>query len=125
LFYQFEVKTLLFIIATSLAIPEYYDKYGAPMNKESSWEEGYHVVEKKLADYCNKIMEHDLEFPLIAGMGGGVHLYKPLHGEEEDKPWNCTGWIPRQKRWLSQGTFFSNRLVFCRYVDEFKIHQYS
>ena len=90
---------------------EYYDKYGAPMNKEKSWEEGYHVVEKKLADYCNKVMDHNLEFPLIAGVAGGVHLYKPLHGEEDDKPWNCTGWIPRQKRWLSQGTFFSNRFV--------------
>ena len=91
---------------------EYYDKYGAPMNKENSWEEGYHVVEKKLADYYNKVVEHQLDFPLIAGLAGGVHLYKPLHGEEMDEPWNWTGWIPRQKRWLSQGTFFSNRYMF-------------
>ena len=69
------------------------------------------MVEKKLADYCNKVSDHNLEFPLIAGMGGGVHLYKPLHGMEDDEPWNITGWIPLQKRWLSQGTFFSNRFV--------------
>ena len=81
------------------------------MNKESSWEEGYHAVEKKLADYHNHVKDKNLTFPLIAGMGGGVHLYKPLHGRVGDKPWNYTGWIPRQKRWLSQGKFFSNRLA--------------
>ena len=82
------------------------------MNKDNSWEEGYHVVEKKLADYYNKVVDGHLDFPLIAGMGGGVHLYKPLHGQDGDETWNWTGWIPRQKRWFSQGTFFSNRFVF-------------
>ncbi len=98
-------------MAISLEFLEYYDKYGAPMSKEKSWEEGYHVVERKLADYYNTIVDNKLDFPLIAGMGGGVHLYKQLHGRMEDQPWNWTGWIPRQNRWLSQGTFFSNRFV--------------
>jgi hypothetical protein len=83
------------------------------MERERSWEEGYHAVEKKLADYCNRIAANEkLDLPLIAGMGGGAHLYKPLHGRENDEPWNIMGWIPLQRRWLSQGTFFSNRLVF-------------
>ena len=80
------------------------------MFKENSWEEGYHVIEKKLAEYCNIVKDENLSFPLVAGMGGGVHLYKYYHGKEKDQPWNCTGWIPRQKRWLSEGKFFSNRL---------------
>ena len=80
------------------------------MSREKSWDEGYHVIEKKLADYYNHVKDKKLPFPLIAGMGGGVHLYKPYHGREGDEPWNCTGWIPRQRRWLSQGKFFSNRL---------------
>ena len=87
---------------------DYYDKYGAPVYKDNSWEEGYHVVEKKMAQHYNAVVDNKLNFPLIAGMGGGVHLYKPMHSGE---PWNWVGWIPRQKRWLSQGTFFSNRWV--------------
>ena len=85
---------------------EYYDKYGAPVHKDNSWMEGYHVVEKRLAQHYNVVVDNKLNLPLVAGMGGGVHLYKTRHGS---KPWNWTGWIPRQKRWLSQGTFFSNR----------------
>ncbi|XP_028403682.1 uncharacterized protein LOC114526311 [Dendronephthya gigantea] len=85
---------------------DYYDKYGAPAKKDDSWEEGYHVVEKRLAEHYNTVVDNKLNFPLVAGMGGGVHIYKTRHNEE---PWNWTGWIPRQKRWLSQGTFFSNR----------------
>jgi hypothetical protein len=73
--------------------------------------EGYHVVEKQLAAHYNNVVDHKLDFPLVAGMGGRVHLYRSIHGQESDKPWNWTGWIPRQKRWLSQGTFFSNRFV--------------
>ena len=76
------------------------------MHKDDSWEEGYHVVEKRLAEHYNAVVDNKLNFPLVAGMGGGVHLYKTRHA---DKPWNWTGWIPRQTRWLSQGTFFSNR----------------
>ena len=77
-----------------------------------SWVEGYHVVETKMAEHFNKVFENDLDFPLIVGMAGGVHLYKPLHGTEDEKPWNWTGWIPRQKRWLSEGKFFSNRYAY-------------
>ena len=93
-----------------LGFLDYYDKYGAPATREDSWEEGYHVIEKKLAEYYNHVKDNGLDFPLIAGMAGGVHLYKPLHGRKGDEPWNITGWIPRQKRWLSQGEFYTNRL---------------
>jgi hypothetical protein len=94
------------------AFLDYYDKYGAPMSLESAFEEGYHAIEIKAADYWDKITKcQDLDFPLIAGIGGGAHLYKDIHytDKEGSKPWNITGWIPRQKIWLSQGTFFSNR----------------
>ena len=84
----------------------YYDKYGAPVVMEDSWMEGYHVVEKTMAEHFNTVDNDDVDFPLIAGMAGGVHLYKPLH---ENKPWNWTGWVPLQKKWLCEGTFFSNR----------------
>ena len=84
----------------------YYDKYGAPVQMNDSWLEGYHVVERTMAEHFNAVDNDDVDFPLIAGMAGGVHLYKPLH---EDKPWNWTGWVPLQKKWLCEGTFFSNR----------------
>ncbi|XP_028408011.1 uncharacterized protein LOC114530616 [Dendronephthya gigantea] len=48
----------------------------------------------------------ELDFPVFAGGGGGVHLYKKWHDHE---PWNWTGWVPLQKQWLCQGRFFSNR----------------
>lgn len=77
------------------------------MDLENSWEEGYHVVERKIAG-VNDLMWalKDLDFPLFAGVGGGVHIYKPIHDE---KPWNWTGWVPRKRRWCNQGKFFSNR----------------
>ena len=67
------------------------------------------MVEKKLAGINDSVMAiEELDFPVFAGGGGGVHLYKTYHN---DKPWNWTGWVPLQKRWLCQGTFFSNRFV--------------
>ena len=85
---------------------EYYDKYGAPVEKNDSWMEGYHVVEKFLGKHFDICDNEVMDFPLVAGMAGGVHLYKPLHN---DKPWNWTGWIPVQRKWLCEGVFFSNR----------------
>ncbi|XP_028408010.1 uncharacterized protein LOC114530615 isoform X2 [Dendronephthya gigantea] len=85
---------------------DYYDKYGAPTNKDHSWEEGYHVVERKLYGYYDVVGKDDMDFPFIAGVGGGAHLYKPIHDHE---PWNWTGWVPLQKEWCCQGKFFRNR----------------
>ena len=87
---------------------EYYDKYGAPVDILDSWLEGYHVIEKLLSSYFNLCENEAIDFPLVAGVAGGVHLYKSLHS---DKPWNWTGWVPLQRKWLSEGKFFSNRLV--------------
>ena len=87
----------------------YYDKYGAPVKKDDSWTEGYHAVELKLADHFN-ICETLRIFPLVAGMGGGAHLYRDHH---KVKPWNWTGWIPMQHKWLCEGQFFSNRFIKC------------
>ena len=84
----------------------YYDKYGSPIYMQNSWMEGYHAVERTLAEHFDLCIEEELEFPMVVGMAGGVHLYKPLH---ENKPWNWTGWVPLQKKWLCEGTFFSNR----------------
>jgi hypothetical protein len=78
------------------------------VSQQGSWEEGYHAVEKKTALFWAKVKELKLDVPLIAGIGGGAHLYKKYH---KTKPWNITGWIPQQKLWLSQGKFFSNRSV--------------
>jgi hypothetical protein len=77
---------------------------------QNSWQEGYHDIEKRLADHFKTVVDHHLKFPVVAGMGGGVHIYKPLHCNKENKePWNWTGWIPRPKIWLYQGHFFTNR----------------
>ena len=92
---------------------EYYDKYGAPIDVLDSWQEGYHVIEKLLAKYFKLCDSGIMDFPLVAGVASGVHLYKPLHS---DKPWNWTGWIPLQRRWLVQGQFFSNRLAIHQFL---------
>ena len=86
----------------------YFDRYGAPVT-ENLWEEGYHCVEEKIVDFCKTIEEYKLEFSEIAGIGGGVHLYKSLHAIE---PWNWTGWVPRQAYWYQGKTHHSNRFVF-------------
>ena len=94
----------------------YFDKYGAPVNLKSSWSEGYHAVEEHLAKHFKKVLNEETEFPPPVGVAGGSHLYKPVHCQNEaewegegDKPWNVTGWIPLQKRWLHSGKFFDNR----------------
>ena len=84
----------------------YYDKYGAPVDSENSWMEGYHTVEKVLGEHINHCANEGVQFPYVAGMAGAAHLYKPCH---ENQPWNWTGWVPLQKKWLSGGKFFKNR----------------
>ena len=91
---------------------DFYDQYGAPVDLSDSWLEGYHVIEKMLASYFKLCDNKIMDFPLVAGVAGGVHLYKPLHSE---KPWNWTGWVPLQRRWLTEGKFISNRLVLLCY----------
>lgn len=93
----------------------YYDKYGAPVLAKDAWTEGYFTIEKTLADHFNKCLNTSVGFPLVAGYGGGSHLYEQLHDEAEEspnKPWNWTGWIPRQAMWISNGSqmyFHKNR----------------
>ena len=88
---------------------KYYDNYGAPVEILKSWSEGYHEIEQYLSKFNFELYNNEImDFPLVAGVAGGVHLYKSLHS---DKPWNWTGWVPLQRKWLSEGKFFSNRLV--------------
>ena len=94
----------------------YLDKYGAPVHTKESWTEGYRTVEEQLAKHFNKVLNKDMDFPPPVGVAGGSHLYKLVHcknEERDDKPWNVTGWIPLQRRWLHSdkggGKFFHNR----------------
>ena len=88
----------------------YFDKYGAPVLVQRSWSEGYHSVEQYLAKHFNECLNKETEFPTPVGVAGGSHLYKPVHCDNEnDEPWNVTGWIPLQRRWLCNGKFFDNR----------------
>ena len=88
----------------------YFDKYGAPVNTKESWSEGYRAVEKHLAKHFNICLNKEIQFPAPVGVAGGSHLYKPIHCQsEKNEPWNVTGWIPLQRRWLHSGKFFDNR----------------
>ena len=89
----------------------YYDKYGAPVDQHESWSEGYRAVEKELSTHFVKCTNPSMEQPLIAGYGGGVHLYKPIKNHDTE-PWNITGWIPLESKWVCEAQYFRNRHFF-------------
>ena len=75
----------------------FFDKYGAPIHLQDFWMEGYHAIERQLADHFTSTKNPHIKFPPVAGYAGGTHLY----GKIEDhtiEPWNWTGWIPRWRK---------------------------
>ena len=89
----------------------YYDKYGAPVDRKESWSEGYRAVEKELGKHFDQCANPKNELPLVAGYGGGVHLYKPIQNHDVE-PWNITGWIPLESKWVCEEEYFKNRHFF-------------
>jgi len=85
----------------------HYDKYGAPCRLEDSWMEGYHCVEKELGKHFNQCANTETDFPIVAAMAGGAHLYQPCGHDE--KPWDWTGFVPLHSKWLCNAKFFPNR----------------
>ena len=78
----------------------YFDKYGAPVHVQEFWLEGYHAIEKMLADHFVAVDNPHLKFPPVAGYAGGSHLYK-RGTDHNQNPWNWTGWIPRWTQFMS------------------------
>lgn len=85
----------------------FYDKYGAPVYEKDAWMEGYHAIELELAEHFNQCIDTETDFPLIGGIAGGAHIYKPVGHDVE--PWNWTGWIPKKKIWCTVDKFHVNR----------------
>ena len=75
----------------------FFDKYGAPIHLQDFWMEGYHAIERMLADHFVSTDNPYVKFPPVAGYAGGTHLYG-VGTDHADKPWNWTGWIPRWKQ---------------------------
>ena len=71
----------------------FFDKYGAPIHIQDFWMEGYHAIERLLADHFESTKNPHVKFPPVAGYAGGTHLYK-LGTDHTNEPWNWTGWIP-------------------------------
>ena len=92
-------------------LAQYFDKYGAPVDRHHSWSEGYRDVEKQLGLHFDQSANPKNELPLIAGYGGGVHLYQPIKYHDEE-PWNITGWVPLENKWCCEKNFFRNRHFF-------------
>jgi len=92
-------------------VGSYVDKYGAPLTARASWQEGYRAIEEELAKHFKVSANKYSGMPLIAGYGGGVHLYKPIK-MHDDKPWNMTGWIPLESKWCCENKYFRNRHFF-------------
>ena len=92
----------------------YFDKYGAPIRIQDFWLEGYHDIEKMLADHFVAVDNPHIKFPPVAGYAGGAHLYK-IGTDHNQSPWNWTGWIPRWKTFVvvdvtyPQGRLMNNR----------------
>ncbi|XP_066911021.1 uncharacterized protein [Clytia hemisphaerica] len=84
----------------------YYDKYGAPMNKERSWLQGYRAIEDEIVKHANRSETEGFDFPIPAAVAGASHLYITHHA---DNPWDWTGFVPRQSRWVYHDKFFQNR----------------
>ena len=75
----------------------FIDKYGAPMHLQDFWMEGYHAIERMLADHYKATDNPFIKFPPVAGYAGGTHLYK-VGTDHSIEPWNWTGWIPRWRQ---------------------------
>jgi len=92
----------------------YFDKYGAPIHIQDFWLEGYHAIERMLADHFMAVDNPHIRFPPVAGYAGGSHLYKK-GTDHQQETWNWTGWIPRWKQFVMvdvnhpQGRMISNR----------------
>jgi len=72
----------------------YVDRYGAPIQYEESWSEGYRSIDDALLKHNEHCSNEYINFPTVGGYCGGAHLYKNLH---KDNPQNWTGWISKQK----------------------------
>ena len=75
----------------------FFDKYGAPIHLQDFWMEGYHAIERMLADHFTSTKNPHIKFPPVAGYAGGTHLYK-IGTDHANEPWNWTGWIPRWRK---------------------------
>ena len=54
----------------------FFDKYGAPVELENFWMEGYHAMDRLLAQHMLAINNREIPFPPVAGYAGTTHLYK-------------------------------------------------
>ena len=73
----------------------FFDRYGAPIQFDETWMEGYRCIEEALFEHNEQCENRHTFFPMVGGYGGGAHLYKKYNDKE---PWNWTGWIPRHRR---------------------------
>lgn len=98
----------------------FFDKYGAPIHLEDFWMEGYHCIERMLADHFISTQNPHIKFPPVAGYAGGTHLYK-LGTDHTKEPWNWTGWIPRwQKHYIRDSKHPKGRALCNRYFMAFR-----
>lgn len=98
----------------------FFDRYGAPIDFEDTWTEGYRSIEQHLMKHNKACLNKYTYFPLIGGYGGGAHLYKKYN---HTNPWNWTGWIPRHqhlpynavspKPGGAENVMYSNRVFLC------------
>ena len=59
----------------------FFDKYGAPVELENFWMEGYHAMDRLLAQHMLAINNREIPFPPVAGYAGTTHLYKVILGQ--------------------------------------------
>ena len=78
----------------------FFDKYGAPIHVHDFWMEGYHSIERMLADHFQSTQNQYIKFPPVAGFAGCTHLYK-VGTDHTNEPWNWTGWIPRWRHHIA------------------------
>jgi len=96
----------------------FIDRYGAPVDLEESWTDGFKSIEDHLLKHNIICANPHIFFPLVGAYTGGGHLYKPYH---DQSPENWTGWIPRHQnnpsvvRTKKDGTAgeYSNRHLAC------------
>ena len=56
----------------------FFCKYGAPVELENFWMEGYHAMDRLLAQHMLAINNREIPFPPVAGYAGTTHLYKVI-----------------------------------------------
>ena len=56
----------------------FFDKYGAPVELENFWMEGYHAMDRLLAQHMLASNNREIPFPPVAGYAGTTHLYKVI-----------------------------------------------